>query len=54
MYLALFLAVIVADIVGGFVIGYVPYIDLPFGLGTSIVSAIIVIVLFVIFEKIGL
>jgi hypothetical protein len=52
MYLALFLAVIVAHYVSGYV--PVPGIGLPFGLERAAVSAIIVIILFLIFERAGL
>ncbi len=52
MYIALFLAVIVASFIGSFVppLG----LNLPFGLEGPIVSAIIVIILFILFQKIGL
>ena len=51
-YIALFLAVIVADQVGRFV----PSLNLgmPFGLEGSIVAAVIVTVMLLIFERIGL
>jgi hypothetical protein len=54
LYLGVFLAVVIAEILTTFVYRPIVVLGLPFGLDSAIVSAIIVLVLFIILDRIGL